>query len=195
MKNSNDNLNNNLFLNILYFVIVIGMIIAIIAVSYAVFSYVTKGQTKNTITTGTLNIEITDEEGLELLAQEPLTDLTAESKPGYTFNVRNTGTKDATYRIYLIDDTEEYTTDGCTKISWSKLRYSLEKDGQVVNTGAVPDDGILYTTNLGSLLTNEYEFKIWIASTAGNEVEGQHFHGKIMVKSILQGASNFDTGE
>ena len=44
-----------------------------------------------------------------------------------------------------------------------------------------------YTVAEGIILPNEtkeYSIRIWIKDTAGNEVLGRHYHGKIVVDSV-----------
>ncbi len=194
MKKSN---KGKLFIDILYVVIVVAIIASIIAVSYSMFSYSSNNRKKHTMETGTLIVNLDEGESISLLDRYPISDSLAEKdEDAYTFTVNNTGTETANYRIYIVDDLEAYQEDSCTdsKMPWNKLRYSVTKNNTLIKTAALTNDGVLYTTNLASNNSDDYEIRIWIDSTAGNEVAGLHFHSKLVVKAILENRTDYDTG-
>ena len=176
-------------------------LITVVVASYALFQFNLTGNTRNTISTGTLELQLDEEKQVTLYrafknsVAEPVSDNEGLSSTPYRFTVRNTGTKDSRYRIMMIDDEEMYARDGCSKLPWDKVKYSI-----TMNQGAAKiqylsfNNGILDETILPAGGVNTYEIRLWIDSKASNEIVGLHFHSKINIKGILSNKTDYDTG-
>ncbi len=178
--------------------ILILVLVAITVVSYAAATYAKKGSVKNTITTGTLVLELDDEKELELTDSIPTTDTSGISKEAYTFTVNNTGTEAARYRVSIVDDEEAYTSDGCSdkKIPWEDIRFSVTKNDEVTQTKNLKEsDGVIDEAILNSgEEKNNYKIRVWIDSAAGNDVANHHFHAKVKIEAILGNRTDYETG-
>lgn len=170
-------------------VFILCLFICFIAVGYAVWTQVFKGEKVNELNTATLILTLDEEStnGISLLNSVPVTDAKGQTYKPYTFKVRNSGTTDANYRIMLVNDTDRYLEDSCNdkKLSWQNIKYSFAKNGDTATTSLLSEsEGIL---NMGTIKVGEedsYSLKLWINSEAGNEIMNQHFHGLIKVEAI-----------
>ena len=99
-----------------YIVLAALMLISIFSVSYAVFNIQLKGEKKYSLTIGTLDFSIDNEENsIRLMNAYPMSDTEGQALRPYTFTLTNTGTLKEYYKISLITDTESQATcSGCT---------------------------------------------------------------------------------
>ncbi len=165
-------------------------VIALIGATYAAFTYLGIGQKKNVIETGDLRLKLDESTsaGISLDNAAPVSDATGLTNTPYKFTLENTGSLPMKYRIRIVEDTQAITTDGCSdkKLDFAKLRYQIVKNSTAGSSLPLNNDSN-YVIDEGTLAVNgknTYELRLWIASTAGNEVSGKHFHGKITVEAI-----------
>ena len=178
----------------------IAILIVLIGVTYAAIEYQREGEKENVITTGTLKLALQDTaDGIEINPATPLTESQGlEQSSEYKFVLNNTGTGNASYRIKLVDDEEAYTEDKCddNRLSHDFLKVALSKNGeeeQLTLLGEnedVIDEGVIKSGG-----ENEYTLKIWIDDSADTSIGGAHFHGKIKLEAVVEGRTNFETGE
>lgn len=172
-------------------------VVILLTASYALFTYSKSSDIKKTLRTGTLILNLEEEEGLTLMDSAPISDSEALNGDSYNFTIHNTGTETSKYQIYLLDDEEKYQSDNCTdkKFPWSKIKYSITKNNSNSEVGHLDaKNGIITTTTLNSGTTDHYQLRLWIDQNASNEVAGLHFHAKMQVKAILEDKTDFDTG-
>ena len=179
---------------------IICVILMFAFVSYAAFNFAQSGINENKLSTGTLilNLEDRSSEGISLSTAIPASDSDGLMTTAYTFTIKNTGTLNANYQLSLANDDDKYVSHGCSgsKMNWTNIKYSFSKDGTtqapqlLSGPPNVFDTGILKPTE-----THSYALKLWIADSAGNDVMGTHFHGKIKLQGIQEGHVNYDTGE
>ena len=151
----------------------------------------------NNIRTGTLVVDMEEENNLELLNSMPMSDNDAiELSSSYNFKIKNTGNKNASYRIYIYDNDEKYTEENSSdrKLPWSYIKYGLSKNDGTYMVGTLPSDGILQTSVVNTGETDNYKLKLWINSSATEEIANMQFHGKLRVKAILENRTDYDTG-
>lgn len=169
---------------------IIFILLLVIGVSYAVFSVTRNGTKNNVINAGTLTLTFTDNTSNNINLQNavPVTDATGMNSTPYTFTITNTGTIPANYELLIEEDQALYTQHKDTgkifpdnklsilisKTSGSKfdtLFYLYSR--QVLDSGRIePGESVSYTA------------RIWINYNAGNEVQGNHFHGKFMINAL-----------
>ena len=175
------------------------IIVIVLSVSYAVFSYIGTGTKNNTLNTGTLvlSLDETSAAGISLANSIPISDTEGTALTAYTFELKNTGSIASNYRIMLVEDTDKYTSDGCTenKLPLDNLKFSLTKNSETpvvdILNATTP---ILETGILAANTTNTYALRIWIKDSATTEINGKHFHGKLKIDAIAEGQTNYDTG-
>ncbi len=174
------------------------ILLAVATTSYALVQFKKEGKTENTIRTGTLILNLDETKELSLTSAYPMSDSQGMASSAYEFTVENTGTQDAKYKITLVDDTKTYTDDACSKLEWSKLKYSIVRNGVTITSARylsnIATDSKLDEIVIAAGNKNSYQLRIWIDSSAGNEIVGKHFHAKLNIKGILSDKSDYDTG-
>ena len=95
---------------------VLGVTVATLGSAYAIFTSVSKSSDYNVVKAGTLNIDFGSDSSnvIDLSGKYPMSDTEGEALTPYTFTITNTGTLPADYEIYLEDDTDMITQDGCS---------------------------------------------------------------------------------
>ena len=178
----------------LIFVVLIIIVLAL-GFSYAAFSYTKSGETKHTMRTGTLLVNLEEENSLSLTNSYPVSDSDGLKGDSYNFKLNNTGTSDAKYQIILLEDNDKYVEDSCSnlKLPFNKLKYSITKDN-IEKIEALEDNGVIEESTINSKESANYKLKLWINSEAGNEVAGKHFHAKLKIKVIPKESTNYDIG-
>lgn len=121
-------------------------------------------------------IYATFREGIEVL----------DDAPGYKFKVINNGVKTSKYRLKIIEIEPNKINDGCTPstiLKTSDLNYQLYLNNQIIKEGKLSelDNAYLDEQELNIDLTNNYELRIWVNSTA-TEFEGKHYHYKVDIE-------------
>lgn len=170
-------------------VLILSTIICILAISYAIWAKTYKGKKINSIETATLILTLDEslDDAISLVNAIPVSDTKGLTYNAYTFKLRNSGTIGATYRLMIVNDTNTYQKDGCinNKLDWSNIRYSFQKNNEVSIKGNLSDTaGILDLSEIEPSQINSYSLKLWIKSSATNEIMNQHFHGVIKVEAI-----------
>lgn len=190
-------INNSLFENItktlsreikFTLIMIFAIVILVIAGSYSIFTATNKSDDYNTVTVGTLKIDFLEEsqDVLNLNGAYPTMDTEGEKLEPYQFKITNNGTLKASYKVRLINDDEVIEEDKCRSnlLSFSALKVKVNEESPVLLLDKYEND---YTVAEGIILPNEtkeYSIRIWIKDTAGNEVLGRHYHGKIVVDSV-----------
>ena len=178
--------------------ILIFTIILIIGASFAWLNYQLNSSKTNVLKSGSLSLVLDEStiDGILINKATPVSDKEGLSNEGYTFKLINKGNTAANYKIYLDDlDLEENET----RMIDSAVKYSLTKNGEmqetryISSTGKNPDRVIDLGTIEGNT-TNEYTLKVWIASSATNEVMGTVFYGNLRVETEQENIPipNFD---
>lgn len=164
--------------------------IVMISSAYAIFSSVQKSATYNTLTVGTLKIDFADTDTgmgniINLNGAYPESDADGQAESPYTFKITNSGTLNAKYVIKILDDTDMISSDNCQDnlLDKSKIRVSVNGDTPITLSDTEANG---YIINNGTIATSDsktFKIRIWISDTAGNEVLGKHYHGKIVVET------------
>ena len=161
------------------------MIILLIGGSYAWLRVVVDGTKKNVLIAGSLSLVLGDNtaSGINIEKAVPVTDATGKQGTEYTFSLKNGGTVDSDYTIYLDD---EEIADSETRMPDSSVRYYLEKNDVEVTTTYLSSTGInpnriLETGTLKKNQTNQYVLKIWIDQNATNEIMDNILKTKLRV--------------
>ena len=168
---------------IMLVVLLVALIIIIIVLSYAAFRFLGEGQRENVITSGTLKLNLTEGNTINLVDTYPLTDSDGLALDGYDFTLQNTGTASVDYVIYL-DNVEIESPD--VKLDEMYLKYSLDKNDSVGTAEyleTLGEDGsrILDQGTLASDETNSYVLRIWPTIEVDGDFGGQVWKGKLRI--------------
>ena len=183
----------------------VGLFLLVFGLSYALFTVTLNGTKKVKVKTGKLELQLLDENNqditnpnnagyvINLENQVPVDDETGLGTGAFEFKLKNNGSIDARYTIYLDDVALEVGED---RLLDSAVRYSLTKNGSadsaadLTTIGANPnrklDEGVIKKD-----VTNTYTLKIWIDEEAGNEAMDKVFSTVLRV----EGEQYVKTGE
>lgn len=173
--------------------ILFSLIIIVLSVSFGFFTYARSGKQQSSIFTANLNIIVNDEESLGINDTNsfPVYDEVGRKTDPYEFTLENLGSVAANYVMKLVPDTEAISKDLCSDnlLADESLKIQLIKDGVVVKESRISelDDYVIDSGFIGlvdGVKSYSYELRMWIASDAGKEIMGRHYHGKIQVEVI-----------
>ncbi len=168
--------------------VVVCAIIMLVGLSYAWLQLTLWGEKELTLRAGTLELNLDDSmsEGITMVDVVPISDEEGLESSGYTFTLENTGTIDSGYEIYL-DDLDISDVDVRMKDSF--VKYQLIKEDEAVgydllstvgeNPNRLLDKGVI-----GPNEKYVYTLRLWIASSATNEVMGTVFKGQLRVETM-----------
>lgn len=184
-----------------------------IGTSYSYYSVASTQENPNEITTTCFNVTFSDSNSINLNADGnyayPMSEANALSKlTPYSFTVTNTCTSEnATDPVnYIV--TLNTLTDKPSTLALSNLRYKLNRvspsslegtssllsNASIYDLGTAKNDvnasGIDTSYNLisGQIAPGEsvtYNLYLWIDESAGNEVMGETFNGRILVYNYM----------
>lgn len=163
--------------------------IIMISSAYAIFSSVQKQESYNTLTVGTLKIDFDQSSTdmgniINLNGAYPTSDVEGQKTSPYSFKITNSGTLDAYYKIRIVDDTDMINEDGCQDnlLPKDKIKVSINGGTPFLLNSTESNSYIVNDGNLKASESRTFSIRIWIDETAGNEVLGKHYHGKIVVE-------------
>ena len=166
--------------------ILIFALILFMGATFAWLNFQLKSSKTSILKAGNLSL-ILDEsitDGILIEKAIPVSDGDGLSQDGYTFSLVNKGNTAANYKIYLDDLGLE---ENETRMIDSAVKYSLTKNGETQETRYVSSTGenpkrVIDLGTIEGNTTNEYILKVWIASTATNEVMGTTFYTQLRVE-------------
>lgn len=185
------------------------MILVTIAIgtSYAFFSVSGTQSGTNTLSTTCFSVSFTDGDSISLNEAGsyayPMSDASAESLDPYIFTITNTCGSGADIKYMVILSTYSDNESLANALSPTLIRYSLgTNSSSIVKTlgeqdtydlSNISDDslndlGTAYILAEGTLAADsnvEYNLRLWINESAGNDVMDQTFTGKILVYSYM----------
>ena len=169
---------------------IFGVTMLSIGSTFAIFTVSSKSAEYNVIKTGTLNINFAADASstVGLNNALPMSDTDGFAQSGTTFTITNTGSLPANYSVSLKDDTDMVTQDNCSakQLAKTNIKYSL--DGSTASLLSTAIDSELISGTLNSGESKTFTLKLWIKEDATNEVLNKHYHGKIVVDAIQEGA-------
>ena len=166
---------------IILIILILISILTLIGSSYALLTK-TFTSKKLSVEVGTLKVEFTEGNAINLDNTKPMSDSDGLNTTPYTFTITNSGTIDSYYTI----SNEE---DANNTLDTTYLKYKL-----VSNDGY--DSGIKRLKDIGTgtyrivderaLLKSKsvtYKLYLWISSDAGNDIQNKIYKSKIIVNS------------
>ena len=159
-------------------------VIVLIGGTYAWLTLTKTGTKTNIIKAGSLQLVLDDTTSNGILLQNaiPISDTKGLQTDAYTFTLENKGTMAADYTIYLDDIAIDVNK---TRMEDKDVKYSLTKNGTDTNTALLStlEDRKLDLGTISAKTTNSYTLRLWISSTAGNDVMGKIFNAKLRIEA------------
>ena len=171
-------------------IIVLAVFLLVITIggSYALFQTTIKGNKQTEVVAGTLKVEYEDKNTISLNNASPLTDVEGLNQEPYTFTVRNIGTLNGKYTIYL-EEREGNTLDK------SNIKYSIKEGEGDWSSPVLLSSGLVLKENriLEKGEEETYQIKMWLKEDATNEVQGQTYKAKVVVNVVQTNTENIVT--
>lgn len=192
MKNKNRLFKHQILITaITVFVLVVSMI----GGSYAIFSSTSKADEYNALMVGELEISYVDTgdgygDILSLNGSYPISDEEGKSSEPYRFNVVNTGTIAADFKIKIEYDDSIIEEDGCSNnlLDFKYVKYQFDNNEPAILGDQEGSGYVVYEAeNLLPGSSEIHEIRMWIDEDATNDVLGKHFHGKVVIESVQTG--------
>ena len=161
--------------------------ILVVGVTYAWLTQVLNGTQVNRIKAGVLELTLDDNasNGIDLEYAVPQSDEQGLNNTAYTFTVRNTGSINAEYKLYLEDEEIEGEKIDDSKIKYSISRNNSIRDSKLLSASIVEEKRQIENTIIAGGSTNEYSLKLWIDQEATKEeVANKIFKAKIKLEAI-----------
>lgn len=182
---------------------VFAIVISMIGGSYAIFSSTSKADEYNVLKVGELEISYVDTgdgygDVLSLNGAYPISDSEGIASNPYRFNITNTGTITADFKIKILYDESIIEEDGCENnlLLQKYVKYQFDNGEPTLLSSKEAEDYLVYEAdNLLPGSSEIHEIRIWIDEAATNEILGKHFHGKVVVESTQSGVDESLTYE
>ena len=171
-------------------IIVLAAFLLVITIggSYALFQTTITGNKQTEVVAGTLKVEYEDKNTISLNNASPLTDVEGLKQEPYTFTIRNIGTLNGKYTIYL-EEKEGNTLDK------SNIKYSIKEGDGSWSSPVLLSSGLVLKENriLEKNQEETYQIKMWLKEDATNEVQGQTYKAKVVVNVVQTNTENIVT--
>ena len=183
--------------NIVAIVCILFMVVILaLASSYALFTFNVTKDTDFKLAIGSLELSITDtntEDKYILENVVPTKDEVALEQDGYNFTIKNTGTIDSYYTIYLDDI---LISDLGERLDNSYIKLNLlNKDTNSSNTSRLTDfsssDRILATGYLEPDESVSYTLRMWLDYEAGNDAQNKYFATQIRLVGMQKNSTEY----
>lgn len=156
---------------------------ALIGASYAVLKVTSRSDYKSTINTGNFQIDFTTGEVLNIKNMGPMSKSDGMNTDSFTFTITNSGTMDASYKVYL-DENSETTTVPSTDYLMISYRTGDDAFSEPISIKDLYNSNTLALNKVlskGKSIT--YEMKIWLDEDAGDEYQKTTYSARIVVES------------
>jgi hypothetical protein len=154
-----------------------------LGVSYAIFEYQSNKSIDNLLTTKVGSLSITFSSNTNTVSMDnaqPMSDANGLAQTPYTFTITNNGSNNTNFEVKLIEFYYDTSTHDDSNLHFpeNKLKVNIN-DGTNSTTKYITGDDQLVSGVIEAGGTKTYSVRIWIDESAGNEVIGKHYHGRI----------------
>ncbi len=165
----------------LYFILaILGTVLLLSGVSFAIFTILLQGTEKQQLIAGELLLELDESQPLNVANAIPVTDEDGLASTPFTFSIENTGTIEASYKVYIDELPLEA---GQTRLDPGKIKYELKANGSRIAYGILPDDNmLLYESNIAVGININFELRLWIDWDVTTLVRTDTFSSKLRVE-------------
>ena len=196
MKDNNGN-SKQVLLSVLGVAI---LVVAVVGVSFAAFSYSKTGQKVNTITTGTISMDYTeDTNGINLVNALPMTDAVGkalkDTNQYFDFTVKATINGDATINYAITASKESSSTIPDTGVKVYLTDMDGEADSQIKaptlvsdlsktssdESGAPDDQYLLHSDSFAATSSHDYRLRMWVAEDYAAPATSQTYKLRVNV--------------
>ena len=158
------------------------LLIVIIGVSYAWLSTTIFGKKEYVLKAGELDLVLDESSnGLIIENEIPVTDEEGMASEGATFTVRNNGSSDICYQIYL-DDSDLLEAE--VRVEDRFVKYGIEKDNVIGSAKVLSEGRMIDETEIRAGTSVNYNLKLWFNIEEDGDIAGQIFRGKLRIEAV-----------
>lgn len=156
-------------------------LVTLVGSSYALFTKTLTGTKKVSVQTGTLKVDFTEGNRINLSNVAPMSDSDGMNTTPYTFTITNSGTMSAYYTIRNEEDSSNTLNN-----KYIKYRLISDSYDSGIKTLNTMGNGYYMLSSESSLSVGQsitYKLYLWLSSEADNTAQGQTYQSKIVVQS------------
>ncbi len=147
-------------------IFITSIFVIFISISYAFINQTLLGTKKQVITTGNLELKLTEGNAITLENALPMYDQIGMIQDPFEFQLANKTSNDTNYILKLTD----ITPDDAQRLDTEYVKYGLEKDGeQTIELLSNLADNVLDSGRIGGNQTINYSLRLWIGSGVEDE--------------------------
>ncbi len=162
-------------------IILLCLILIAVGMSYAFLKTSFFGNKTSVLKVGSLSLILDETSGNAITVEDgtPMYDSEGVKQDNYfTFALKNNGTLDSSYTIYLEDQPLD---NGDIRVGQSYVHYNLEKDSSVLPAKALEGDQAIDKGIIKKNQTINYKMRLWFASDIPQSEENKVFKAKLNV--------------
>ena len=156
-------------------------LVTLIGSSYALFTKTLTGTKKVSVQTGTLKVDFTEGNRINLSNVAPMSDSDGMNTTPYTFTITNSGTMNAYYTVRNEEDSSNTLNN-----KYIKYRLMSDNYDSGIKTLDTMGNGYYMLSSESSLSVGQsvtYKLYLWLSSESDNTAQGQTYQSKIVVQS------------
>ena len=162
------------------FVSVIGILFLLVGSSYAIFSGTISSEKKQIVQAGKVKIVLIEPTaGLDLGLVQAMADVDGLIQSNYyTFGINNIGDAKASYKLYLLDDSDKLLTYVGNLVDDNYIHVGLKKDG--VEVGPLNLKTVNRLIDSGTLdkgASHTYQLRLWLNFGDLSDAEIENMYG------------------
>lgn len=156
-------------------------LVTLVGSSYALFTRTLTGTKKVSVQTGTLKVDFSEGNRINLSNVAPMSDSDGMNTTPYTFTITNSGTMNAYYTVRNEEDSSNTLNN-----KYIKYRLINDNYDSGIKTLDTMGNGYYMLSSENSLSVGQsitYKLYLWISSEADNEAQSKTYQSKIVVQS------------
>lgn len=162
-------------------------LVTLVGSSYALFTKTLTGTKKVSVQTGTLKVDFTEGNRINLSNVAPMSDSDGMNTTPYTFTITNSGTMNAYYTVRNEEDSSNTLNN-----KYIKYRLMSDNYDSGIKTLDTMGNGYYMLSSESSLSVGQsvtYKLYLWLSSEADNDAQNKTYQSKIVVQSTTNSIS------
>ena len=129
------------------------------------------------------NIDVSGVSDIVTLGEKNVFSIDGGEKAEFNFSITNDSLTSVRYKVYLEEDESMIKLDGCSEkqVNHSAIRYSINGKKEHLLDEPLEDGYLIKSGSIKSSETKEYSLEAWIDKDSMEDINKNHFHGRIIV--------------
>ncbi len=180
----------------IFMIVLIVIIVFIVGRSFGFFRYIREGEIVNIIKINGIEVDILnkDKDALNLTNKYPVYDEEGLTYTPFEFTVTNTTSRDLTYQVKIVSDTEQLSSctleDGspCEELTTDNIKFVYKQDEEAYTEPAIlknedkDKDGVIATVVIPAKESITHSIILWIKNDANEDIVEKYFYGKVILE-------------